>query len=171
MKFKKLQKIFNEKYADIPDTFEEQMEYIKENKRIDWDKVNAEIERIKAIPWIALDFSFDVIPCPCPRPRSTSNGIFYVEGAREHWNYMRERIGYVNSLSGGDWDNLGKTYSDAIQQILILNDNIIIEGTSAKHYCIKPRVDIHIEYQQEFDSKFNKRKIESSKSFKKIIGG
>ena len=205
MKFKKLQKIFNEKYANIPDTFEEQMEYIKENKRIDWDKVNAEIERIKAIPWIALDFSFDVIPCPCPRPRSTSNGIFYVEGAREHWNYMRERIesekiiatavkfrvdsympipngmnttemvlaqmGYVNSLSGGDWDNLGKTYSDAIQQILILNDNIIIEGTSAKHYCIKPRVDIHIEYQQEFDSKFNKRKIESSKSFKKIIGG
>ena len=92
MKFKKLQKIFNEKYANIPDTFEEQMEYIKENKRIDWDKVNAEIERIKAIPWIALDFSFDVIPCPCPRPRSTSNGIFYVEGAREHWNYMRDRI-------------------------------------------------------------------------------
>ena len=76
-----------------------------------------------------------------------------------------------NTLSGGDWDNLGKTYSDAIQKILILNDNIIIEGTSAKHYCIKPRVDIHIEYQQEYDSKFNKRKIESSKSFKKIIGG
>ena len=79
------------------------------------------------------------------------------------------QLGYINPIGGGDWDNFGKTYSDAIQQILILNDNIIIEGLVVKKYCIKPRVDLTLQYQEGYDSKYNKRKIESTVSYKKLI--
>ena len=76
---------------------------------------------------------------------------------------------YIRPTGCGDWDNLGKTYSDAIQKTLIINDNIIISGTSEKYYCLKPRVDLTIEYQVDYDSKYNKRKIESSKMYKDLI--
>ena len=77
---------------------------------------------------------------------------------------------YIRPVGGGDWDNLGKTYSDAIQRTLIINDNIIISGTSEKYYCLKPRVDITIEYQVDYDSKYNKKRIESTTMYKKLIG-
>lgn len=72
-------------------------------------------------------------------------------------------------ISNPDWDNLGKTYSDMIQNILILNDNIITKGLCEKYYSVKPRVEIEIKYQMGFDSKFNKRRTQSSKSFKEAI--
>ena len=68
-----------------------------------------------------------------------------------------------------DWDNLGKTYSDMIQDILIINDNIITKGLVEKYYSIKPRVEIEIKYQEGFDSRFNKRRIQSSKSYKEAV--
>jgi len=77
---------------------------------------------------------------------------------------------YIRPTGGGDWDNLGKTYSDAIQKTLIINDNIIISGTSDKYYCVKPRVDITIDYQVNYDSNYNRRRMESSIMYKKLIG-
>lgn len=71
--------------------------------------------------------------------------------------------------SNPDWDNLGKTYSDMIQHILLLNDNIITKGTVEKFYSVKPRVEIILDYQMGYDSKFNKRRTESSTSYKKAI--
>jgi len=67
------------------------------------------------------------------------------------------------------WDNLGKTYSDMVQGILLLNDNIITSGTVEKFFSVKPRVRINIKYQLGFDSKFNKRKILHSTSYKKAV--
>lgn len=203
MKMSKLKKIYDEKYAGIPDDYESQLNYISSNKHVDWKKVESEKQRIENMQWKTIEFSFPIIPYPCPRPRSTQNGFFYVEGAHDHWLYMQDKVdaekiistavrfevtsympipssmtgtemmlaqmGYINPYSGGDWDNLGKTYSDALQMILIINDNIIIDGRSIKKYCIKPRVDIKIEYQEDYDSKYNRRKMESSKSYKKIF--
>lgn len=77
--------------------------------------------------------------------------------------------GYINPTSDPDWDNLGKTYSDMLQKYLLVNDNIIIDGRVVKHYSIKPRVEIHIEYQDNFDSNFNKKRIINSKSFKTLV--
>lgn len=79
------------------------------------------------------------------------------------------QMGYINPIGGGDWDNFGKTYSDAIQEILILNDNLIIEGLVTKKYALKPRVEIIIKYQLDYDSNFNRRKVEGTKSYKNII--
>lgn len=81
----------------------------------------------------------------------------------------RAECGDIIPISNPDWDNVGKTYSDMIQQILILNDNIISKGIVEKYYSIKPRVVITLKYQKGFDSKFNKRRIETSKSYKEAI--
>ena len=72
-------------------------------------------------------------------------------------------------ISNPDWDNLGKTYSDMIQKILILNDNIISKGLVEKYYSVKPRVEIIMQYQMGYDSKFNKRRTENSKAFKEAL--
>ena len=38
-----------------------------------------------------------------------------------------------------------------------------------KYYSIKPRIEIEIRYQTTHDSKFNKRKTESTIAYKKMI--
>lgn len=74
----------------------------------------------------------------------------------------------IRPLSKPDWDNLGKTYSDMIvgEDLLLLEDSIIIDGRTRKFYSSKPRVEISIKYQTKYDSKYNKRKVESWKTFK-----
>ena len=68
-------------------------------------------------------------------------------------------LGLVAPISTPDWDNLGKTYSDMVQNALILNDALIFRGESSKFYSIKPRVEIEISYMTDFDSNYNRKKI------------
>ena len=72
--------------------------------------------------------------------------------------YLCEK-GLIRPVSKPDWDNLGKTYSDMIQGILLMDDSLIIEGISRKFYSIKPRIEIRIEYMESFDSKVNEKRI------------
>lgn len=66
----------------------------------------------------------------------------------------------IRPISKPDWDNLGKTYSDMIQEKLILDDALIIEGISRKFYSLKPRIEVSISYMTEFDSVYNEDKID-----------
>lgn len=202
MKMSVLNQRYRDCYEDLPDDYNDQLEYLKSRSKINEEKLSESIDMIQNIEWKTLKFSFNVIPQPACRPR-LSNGVFYVEGAKENWNYVRKiiqdaniihtacklhvesyfpipstmnsvekvlaQMKYIRPTGGGDWDNLGKTYSDAIQKTLIINDNIIVSGTSEKYYCLKPRVDLTIEYQVDYDSKYNKRRIESSKMYKSLI--
>ena len=68
--------------------------------------------------------------------------------------------GYIRPISKPDWDNLAKTYCDMIQGFVIYDDAIIIRGETDKYYSLKPRIEITLKWMEEFDSKFNKRKIE-----------
>ena len=77
--------------------------------------------------------------------------------------------GYIRPISGGDWDNLAKTYCDMMQGVLISNDNIIVDGSLSKFYSLKPKVDITLSYQVGFDSKYNRRKVITSKLYKSLI--
>ena len=77
--------------------------------------------------------------------------------------------GFIRPIGGGDWDNIAKTYCDMMQGVLISNDNIIIEGSLRKWYSIKPKVKISLMYQENFDSKYNKRKVTSSKTYRSLI--
>ena len=77
--------------------------------------------------------------------------------------------GFIRPIGGGDWDNIAKTYCDMMQGVLIRNDNIIIEGSLRKWYSIKPKVKISLMYQENFDSKYNKRKVTNSKTYRSLI--
>ena len=77
--------------------------------------------------------------------------------------------GFIRPIGGGDWDNIAKTYCDMMQGVLISNDNIIIEGSLRKWYSIKPKVKISLMYQENFDSKYNERKVTSSKTYRSLI--
>lgn len=67
--------------------------------------------------------------------------------------------GIIRPISKPDWDNLAKTYCDMIQQTLLYDDSLIIEGSLSKYYSILPRIEIHIEYASGFDCLFNQNKI------------
>lgn len=90
---------------------------------------------------------------PTPVSSMTNNEIY------------RAELGSIEPTIQKDWDNLGKTYSDMIQDRLITNDNLITIGKVVKRYSIKPRVLMKLRYQQGFDSKFNEKRITKSTAY------
>ena len=69
------------------------------------------------------------------------------------------------AISKPDWDNIGKTYSDMVQTHLLIEDCLIIDGRVRKFYSIKPRIEIRIEFMNEYDCMFNKKRIEKWKVY------
>lgn len=69
-------------------------------------------------------------------------------------------LGLIRPLSKPDWDNVAKTYCDMMIGYLIYDDSQIIEGVSSKYYSSKPRIEIDIDYMEDFDSNFNRKKLE-----------
>lgn len=67
-------------------------------------------------------------------------------------------LGLIRPLSKPDWDNLAKTYCDMINDVIIADDKNIIEGSLKKYYSIKPRIEITLQYANDFDSDFNQKK-------------
>jgi Holliday junction resolvase RusA-like endonuclease len=78
---------------------------------------------------------------------------------------LRAELKLVNNLTKPDWDNLGKTYSDMIQNTIIMDDSLIIEGSVRKFYSSKPRIEITIEYADRYDSKYNMKNITRRKQY------
>ena len=78
---------------------------------------------------------------------------------KKHEKILAE-MGLIRPISKPDFDNLAKTYSDMIQGIVMTDDALIVEGISRKYYSCKPRIEIIIEYMDEIDSDYNKKKTE-----------
>lgn len=78
---------------------------------------------------------------------------------------LRAELKLVNNLTKPDWDNLGKTYSDMIQNTIIMDDSLIIEGMVRKYYSSKPRIELTIEYADRYDSKYNMKNITRRKQY------
>lgn len=72
-------------------------------------------------------------------------------------------LGFIRPISKPDFDNLVKTYTDMIQDVILYDDSLIVEGTLMKYYSWKPRIEFTIEYMDEYDSVFNKNKINKRK--------
>ena len=79
--------------------------------------------------------------------------------------YLAEKK-LIVPLAGGDVDNFMKTYFDAITGLLLINDNIVTTGRLSKWYSVKPRIEIRIQYQAGFDSRFNERRMFRSKQYR-----
>ena len=79
---------------------------------------------------------------------------------------MAAELELIHHVNNPDWDNVAKTYCDMVQKTLLSNDSIICKGSVEKFYSILPRIEINLKYMTKYDCKYNKRSIESRKSFK-----
>lgn len=96
---KALRQEYQDKYGDIPIEPDEILNYLKDNIKIDMDKVNEEECRIDLIPWQELDIIIPVVPKPTPRPRNNfKTGHFYVEGAAINKKLLKEYIDKYNII-------------------------------------------------------------------------
>ena len=53
-----------------------------------------------------------------------------------------------------------------IQGYILEDDSLVTEGYVKKRYSIKPRIEISIEYMEDYDSAFNRNKILKKKGGK-----
>ena len=137
------------RYSSLNNTF-----YVKgaaENKKM--------IKRIIQVSSIISTMTRFRVDCYFPTPTSVMKG----------YEILLAEEGLIRPMITKDWDNLGKTYSDMIQEYLLINDNIICDGSSNKYFSIRPHVDIFIQYQEDYDSDYNRKRVENSKSYKKLI--
>lgn len=105
----------------------------------------------------------DFITTPCS---FTVNNFLEIPKSFNKFDIILAEMGLIRPITKPDWDNLGKTYSDMIQKHILLDDSLIVDGSSHKYYSLKPRVEIIINYKLNHDSKHNKRIID--KKLKKI---
>ena len=80
----------------------------------------------------------------------------------------------IHHINKPDWDNLGKSYSDMVQNTLVSDDSIVSRGEVQKFYSILPRIEVTVHFMKKYDCKYNKRTIENRKSFKnnpKVLTG
>ena len=75
-------------------------------------------------------------------------------------------LGLIYPISKPDFDNLVKAYCDMIQGYILEDDSLVTEGYVKKRYSIKPRIEISIEYMEDYDSAFNRNKILKKKGGK-----
>lgn len=106
---------------------------------------------------IGCDMIITPIKFKCDIYVNISSGMSKVEK-------LLAELGFIRPVNRPDWDNFGKTYSDMVQEQLVLDDSLIVEGLVRKFYSCKPRVEITLEYMEDFDSKFNKDRIYSYKN-------
>ena len=71
----------------------------------------------------------------------------------------------IHNINAPDWDNLGKTYSDMVQGVLVSNDSLVFSGQVQKFYSVLPRIEVDILFMTKHDCNYNKRAIEKRKSF------
>lgn len=86
-----------------------------------------------------------------------------IPSAMKRYEQVLAELGLIRPLSKPDFDNLVKAYCDMIQGIILKDDSLIIGGSSDKFYSVKPRIEFTIWYAEEYDSEFNKKKVERMK--------
>ena len=103
-----------------------------------------------------INQEIDLINTPC---KFKCVSYFPIPNSMNNIEKIAAELGLIRPISKPDWDNIGKAYCDMIQDLLIYDDSLIVEGISKKFYSIKPRIEIEISYMEDFDSHFNKKKI------------
>ena len=106
-----------------------------------------------------IDFK---ITTPCKFNCTT---YFPIPSSMNKFEAIMAELGLIPKIGKPDFDNLGKTYSDMIQEHLLIDDSLIFDGRIIKKYSLKPRIEITIEYMEEYDCNYNEKKIKKWKSF------
>lgn len=107
-----------------------------------------------------IDQEVDLIRTPC---KFTCISYFPIPKSMNNIEKIAAEMGLIRPVSKPDFDNLAKAYCDMIQDLLIYDDSLVVEGISKKFYSIKPRIEVTLSYMEDFDSQFNKKKIINKK--------
>jgi len=103
-----------------------------------------------------INFDIPLITTPI---KFTSISYLPIPSSMKSYEKVLAELGYIRPTSKPDFDNLAKAYCDMLQDTLIYDDALVVEGISKKYYSVKPRIEITIEYMEDYDSEFNKKKI------------
>ena len=79
---------------------------------------------------------------------------------------MAAELELLHNVNAPDWDNLGKSYCDMVQSVLVSNDSIVVRGAVEKFYSVLPRIEVTVRFMTKYDCAYNKRRVENRKSFK-----
>ena len=104
-----------------------------------------------------VDDDWEMVTTPCI---FEVRSYFPIPASMKKQEKVLSEMKLIRPISTPDWDNIGKTYSDMIQDIVLFNDSLIVDGISRKYYSVKPRVEIIIRYMAEYDSDFNYKKMQ-----------
>ena len=107
-----------------------------------------------------IDQEIDLIKTPC---KFTCISYFPIPNSMNNIEKIAAEMGLIRPVSKPDFDNLAKAYCDMIQELLLYDDSLVVEGVSKKFYSVKPRIEITLSYMENFDSQFNKKKINKQK--------
>ena len=107
-----------------------------------------------------IDQDIDLITTPC---KFKCTSYFPIPNSMNNIEKIAAEMGLIRPVSKPDFDNLAKAYCDMIQDLLIYDDSLVVEGISKKFYSIKPRIEVTLSYMEDFDSQFNKKKIINKK--------
>lgn len=113
-----------------------------------------------------IDVDYSMIFTPC---KFTCRTYYPIPSSMSNQEKILAELGYIRPITEPDWDNVAKAYCDMIQDTILYNDSLIIDGSSSKFYSVKPRIEVVIEYMDEYDSKFNKNKIMNKGKVKKYV--
>lgn len=102
----------------------------------------------------------DIINLITTQCRFVVNSFLPIPASFNRIDTILAEMGLIRPITKPDWDNLGKTYSDMIQKHILLDDSLIVDGSSHKYYSLKPRVEILIHYKTSYDCKYNKKIID-----------
>ncbi len=61
------------------------------------------------------------------------------------WSAKKQQAalaGLIRPITRPDWDNLGKSITDALNGVVYLDDALIVSSTVEKFYAVEPRVEI-----------------------------
>lgn len=121
------------------------------NKKIfeNFSKAHSGMECVISTPCIMETKTFTKVP----------NGMSKIEK-------MAAELELLHNVNAPDWDNLGKSYCDMVQDVLVSNDSIVVRGAVEKFYSILPRVEVTVKFMTKYDCAYNKRAVENRKSFK-----
>ena len=166
----KMEKEYNELYGDIPPDYEGRLDYLIKDMKLNKFKVPIMkyLNRILKIKWNRLSYTIYLLPKATPRPRMGNRGVFYVKGAKDNKkffeNFIKDQdvilITTPVKFYCTSYFPIPKSMSSAEKiDILIYDDSLVVEGVSKKFYSVKPRIEITIEYMEDYDCEFNKKKI------------
>jgi Holliday junction resolvase RusA-like endonuclease len=89
----KLYRNYTERFGEIPDTIQERIQYIKNQKRwgdTDEIKLKKQIRKFKRSKYETVELLIPIVPRSCARPRFTHVGRTYVPHAAENATFFKD---------------------------------------------------------------------------------